>query len=234
VVRAADGAVTQTVLLRDVAWDAGNPTVDAGSVGIAVEADPTPAAYKAVAGLLRYLAGRGLTLDRQHVLGAGEVAGSPVPLQSGFDWATVLTAAGAPLRAQAFRADRVVTVAAAGLVLRDAPAGAALTTQPAVGRSLAVAGTKAGWTEVWYGGRAAYFQDPAGTRTLPGDAELVTPVGGDVAVHGAAGAGDPQGTLAAGQAAVLLDPEAVGDYLAIGFGDRIGYLPADAVTLQLG
>ena len=234
VVRAADGAVTQTVLLRDVAWAAGNPTVDADSVGIAVEADPSPAAYRSVAGLLTLLAGRGLTLDRQHVLGADEVAGSPVTLQAGFDWGRLLAAAGAPLTAQAFRADRVVTVAAPGLVLRDAPGGAALPHQPAVGRSLAVAGTEAGWTQVWYGGRAAYLTDPTGTRTLPGDAQRVTPVSGAVTVHGSAAAGAVQGTLGAGQAAVLLDPEAVGDYLAIGFGDRIGYVAASAVTLTLG
>jgi N-acetylmuramoyl-L-alanine amidase len=233
VVRAADGAVTQTVLLRDVAWDAGNPTVDADSVGIAVEADPSPAAYRAVGGLLRLLAGRGLTLDRQHVLGADEVAGSPVTLQAGFDWRRVLAAAGAPLTARAFRADQVVTIAAPGLVLRDAPGGAALPHQPAVGRSLAVAGTKAGWTQVWYGGRAAYFTDPAGTKTLPGDAQRITPSAGAVAVHGSATGGSPEGTLAAGQAAVLLDPDAVGDYLAIGFGDRIGYVLGTDVSLLL-
>jgi hypothetical protein len=233
VVRAADGAVTQTVLLRDVAWDAGNPTVDAGSVGIAVEANPTPAAYASVARLLRYLAGRGLTLDRQHLLGMDEVAGAPVSLQSGFDWVRVLRAAGAPLTAQAFRADRVVTVAAPGLVLRSAPGGAALADQPAVGRSLAVAGTTDGWTEVWYGGRAAYLSDPAGTRTLPGDADRVTPISAAVPVFGAAESGTPVGTLGTGQAAVLLDPDAVGDYLAIGFGDHIGYVAATDVTLQL-
>ncbi|HST65943.1 MAG TPA: N-acetylmuramoyl-L-alanine amidase [Mycobacteriales bacterium] len=235
VVRAADGAVTQTVLLRDVAWDAGNPTVDDDSVGIAVEADPGPAAYRSVAGLLRLLATRGLTLDRAHVLGADEVAGSPVTLQAGFDWARVLRLAGAPLTARAFRADRVVTVAAPGLVLRDAPDGAALPHQPAVGRSLAVAGTEAGWTKVWYGGRAAYLTDPAGTRTLPGDADRITPVSAAVPVHAAAtGASATEGTLGTGQTAVLLDPNAVGDYLAIGFGEHIGYVAATDVALSLG
>jgi hypothetical protein len=234
VVRAADGAVTQTVALRDVAWDAGNPTVDADSVGIAVEADPTPAAYASVARLLRYLAGRGLPLDRQHVLGADEVAGSPVGLQAGFDWARVLTSAGAPLTARAFRADRVAVVAAPGLVLRSAPDGAALPAQPAVGRALAVAGTTAGWTQVWYGGRAAYYSDPAGTRTLPGDVQLVTPVSGAVPVRADADGGAVQGTLAPGQTAVLLDPDADGDSLAIGYGDRIGYVSSTAVTLRLG
>jgi N-acetylmuramoyl-L-alanine amidase len=235
VVRAADGAVTQTVLLRDVAWHAGNATVDAGSVGIAVEADPSPAAYRAVAGLLRLLAGRGLTLDRAHVLGADEVAGAPVTLRAGFDWARVLTAAGAPLTAQAFRADRVVTVAAPGLVLRESPGGAALPHQPAVGRSFAVAGTKAGWTQVWYGGRAAYYTDPAGTLTLPGDAQRITPVSAGVPVHATATGGSAtEGTLGAGQTAVLLDPTAVGDYLAIGFGEHIGYVAAPDVALSLG
>jgi hypothetical protein len=57
-------------------------------------------------------------------------------------------------------------------------------------------------------------------------------VAGGAQVLGTPG-GAAEGTLAAGQAAVLLDPNAVGDYLAIGFGDHIGYVPAAGVTLQL-
>jgi hypothetical protein len=235
VVRAADGAVTQTVLLRDVAWHTGNPSVDAGAVSIAVEADPSPAAYRSVAALLRWLAGRGLPLDRQHVLGADEVAGAPVPLAAGFDWGRVLTAAGAPLTAAAFRADRVVVVAKPGLVLREAPGGAALASQPAVGRALPVAGSKPGWTSVWYGGRAAWFPAADTARTLPGDLPRVTPAlrGAGVPVRGSAG-GAQLGTLPAGQAAVLLDPEPVGDSLVIGYGDTVGYVRSTDVTLALG
>jgi hypothetical protein len=234
VVRASDGAVTQTVPLGDVAWHTGNPTVDAGAVGIAVEADPGPAAYRSVARLLQWLAGRGLPLDRQHVLGAGEVAGAAVSLQAGFDWARVLAGAGASLRPQAFRADRVVVVARSGLVLREAPGGAEVREQPAVGRALPVAERKAGWTAVWYGGRAAWYPDADAGRTVAGAAERVTPAPGlpGTPVYAAAG-GEEIGRLGAGQTAVLLDPAPVGEVLAIGFGDTIGYVRGTDVTLTL-
>ncbi len=246
VVRAADGAVTQTVRLQDVAWHAGNPTVNAASVGIAVErgrSGPTPAAYRSVSRLLRWLRGRGLPLDRAHVLDAGEVTGAPIGLDAAWDWGRVLAGAGAPLRARAFRADRVVTVAAPGLVLRAEPADAAATlpARPVVGRSLAVAGRWADWTAVWYGGRAAWFRDPAGRLTLPGDQERVTPVPGrdGVPVFGsvdrAAPLPLPERALA-GQSYVLLDTTGVraatGDYLPVGFGDRIAFVRATDVQLD--
>jgi hypothetical protein len=244
VVRARDGAVTQTVRLEDVAWHAG-PTLNAGSVGIAVESGPggpTPAAYRSVSLLLRWLAGRGLPLDRAHVLGGGEVAGAPLRLDPAWDWGRVLTAAGAPLRAEAFRADRVVTLAAPGALLRTAPDDGAevLPGQPAVGRSLAVAERRGDWTAVWYGGRLAWLHDPDGRRTLPGAGERVTPVPGRDAVPVFGGvAGPAPAALAepmrAGQAYVLLDATAVraptGAYLAVGFGDRIGYVRTEHVAL---
>lgn len=244
VVRARDGAVTQTVRLEDVAWHAG-PTLNDRSVGIAVEsgpAGPTPAAYRSVSRLLRWLAGQGLALDRAHVLGGGEVAGAPLRLAPGWDWGRVLAAAGTPLRAEAYRADRVLTVAAPGAQLRAAPADGAevLPGQPAVGRSLAVAERRDGWTAVWYGGRLAWLHDPDGRRTLPGDGDRVTPVPGrsSVPVFGGV-AGSPPAPLPAamraGQAYVLLDATAVrapsGAYLAVGFGDRIGFVRAEDVAL---
>ncbi|MFL6130711.1 MAG: N-acetylmuramoyl-L-alanine amidase [Mycobacteriales bacterium] len=245
VVRARDGAVTQTVRLEDVAWHAGNPTVNADSVGIAVEqgpAGPTPAAYRSVSRLLRWLAGRGLALDRRHVLGGGEVPGAPLRLDPAWDWSRVLAAAGAPLRAEAYRADRVVTVAAPGALLRQAPAGdaAVLPDQPAVGRSLAVAERRGEWTAVWYGGRPAWLHDPAGRLTLPGDAERVTPVPGrpEVPVFGSVAGPVPvplPARMLAGQAYVLLDASAVtapaGAYLAVGFGARIAFVRAGDVAL---
>lgn len=246
VVRAADGAVTQTVRLEDVAWHSGNPAVNAGSVGIAVErgpSGPSPAAYRSVSRLLRWLGDRGLPLDRSHVLGAGEVAGAPVGLDAAWDWGRVLAGAGAPLRARAFRADRVVTVAAPGLVLRAAPAddAAALPARPAVGRSLAVAERRADWTAVWYGGRLAWFRDPAGRLTLPGDAERVAPVAGrdGVPVFGSVDGATPRPLperALAGQSYVLLDTTGVrtatGGYLPIGFGDRIAFVRATDVQLD--
>jgi len=245
VVRARDGAVTQTVRLEDIAWHAGNPTVNASSVGIAVErgtGGTTPAAYRSVSRLLRWLGGRGLVLDRAHVLGGGEVAGAPLRLDPAWDWGRVLAAAGAPLRAGAFRADRVVTVAAPGLLLRSAPADGAevLPGQPAVGRSLAVAERRGEWTAVWYGGRLAWLRDPAGRLTLPGDGERITPVPGraEVSVFGSVAGPEPVALAArmqAGQAYLLLDPAAVraptGAYLAVGFGERIGFVRAEDVAL---
>jgi hypothetical protein len=228
----AGGAVTQTVLLRDAAWHTGDPALDARSVGITVEAGAGATAYASVGRLLRQLADRGLAVDRQHVLGADEVAGSPVGLR-GLDWAAVLKAAGAPLAAESFRADRVVTVAAPGLVLRDAPDGAALARQPAVGRQLAVAEKRGAWTAVRYGGRTAWFTDPAGARTLPGGAERVVPAAGrtTVAVLGQAG-GTEIGRLQG--PTVLLDPDTTDGYLVVGWGDTIGYVLSDQVTLELG
>jgi hypothetical protein len=244
-VRARDGAVTQTVRLEDVAWHAGNPTVNAGSVGIAVETGPggpTPAAYRSVSLLLCWLAGRGLVPDRAHVLGAGEVAGAPLRLDAAWDWARVLAGAGAPLRAGAYRADRVVTLAAPGALLRSAPADDAevLPGQPGVGRSLAVAERRGDWTAVWYGGRQAWLRDPAGRLTLPGGGERVIPVPGraEVPVFGTVAGPAPvalPGGMPAGQAYVLLDAAAVraptGAYLAVGFGDRIGFVRAEDVAL---
>jgi hypothetical protein len=247
VVRASDGAVTQTVRLEDVAWHSGDPTVNAASVGIAVErgpGGPSPAAYRSVGRLLRWLAaGGGPPLDRAHLLGAGEVSGAPVPLDAAWDWGRVLAGAGAPLRARAFRADRVVTVAAPGLVLRAEPAedAPALAARPAVGRSMAVAERRGDWTAVWYGGRTGWFRDPGGTATLPGDAERVIPVPGrdGVPVYGTVSGAAPKALperALAGQAYVLLDTAAVqapsGAYLPIGFGDRVGFVRADDVRLD--
>ncbi|CAA9235617.1 MAG: hypothetical protein AVDCRST_MAG41-1181, partial [uncultured Corynebacteriales bacterium] len=91
------------------------------------------------------------------------------------------------------------------------------------------------WTAVWYAGRAAWFTDPAGSRTLPGGAERVTPAPGvpTVPVLGSAG-GTEVGTLRTGQATVLLDPAAVDGHLRVGYGDTIGYVRSDRVTLELG
>nr|ASV47109.1 N-acetylmuramoyl-L-alanine amidase [uncultured bacterium] len=245
VVRAADGAVTQTVRLEDVAWHSGDPALNAGSVGIAVErgpSGPTPAAYRSVSRLLRWLAARGLPLDREHVLGGGELPGAPLRLDPAWDWAGVLAAAGAPLRARAFRAERVVTVAAPGLLLREAPAedAAVLPGQPTVGRSLAVAERRGEWTAVWYGGRAAWFRDPAGRLTLPGDAERVTPVPGRAAapLFRAVGGRAPvplSAGMPAGQAYVLLDAAGLrtptGTWLVVGFADRVAFVRAADVAL---
>lgn len=82
VIRSGDGAITQMVRNKDVAWHAGNWPVNAESIGIeheAVSADGaawyTDAMYRSSAALVRYLAHRyGIPLDRAHILGHDDVA----------------------------------------------------------------------------------------------------------------------------------------------------------------
>ncbi|MFJ2867864.1 N-acetylmuramoyl-L-alanine amidase [Kitasatospora sp. NPDC087314] len=87
-VRASDGQVTQLVATRDIAWHAGNKTVNMHSIGIEHEGFALPTdrptwyseqLYRSSAELVRYLAGRfGIPLDRAHVIGHEEV---PAPTQ---------------------------------------------------------------------------------------------------------------------------------------------------------
>jgi len=82
VIRSADGAVTQMVRTKDVAWHAGNWALNAHSIGIEHEAYAaegatwyTDAMYRSSATLVRYLAHRyRIPLDRAHILGHDEVA----------------------------------------------------------------------------------------------------------------------------------------------------------------
>ena len=125
VIRAADGQVTQMVRTADIAWHAGNWTVNAESVGIEVEgyaaAGGYPeAAYGAAARLVGWLAHRyRVPLDRQHIVGQDEVPGATPTGQSRqqwdpgpyWDWAGFMQRLGVPIRPQAWQADRVVTIA---------------------------------------------------------------------------------------------------------------------------
>ncbi|WP_121179461.1 N-acetylmuramoyl-L-alanine amidase [Streptomyces sp. 1114.5] len=84
-VRAGDGHVTQLVHTSDIAWHAGNKTVNMHSVGIEHEGFALPTdrptwyseqLYQSSAALVRYLADRfGVPLDRQHVIGHDDVPG---------------------------------------------------------------------------------------------------------------------------------------------------------------
>jgi N-acetyl-anhydromuramyl-L-alanine amidase AmpD len=82
VIRSSDGAVTQMVHTKDVAWHAGNWTVNTESIGIEHEGFAvdgatwyTDAMYRSSAKLVRYLAHRyHIPIDRQHILGHDDVA----------------------------------------------------------------------------------------------------------------------------------------------------------------
>jgi N-acetylmuramoyl-L-alanine amidase-like protein len=82
VIRSSDGAVTQMVRTRDIAWHAGNSLINDESIGIEHEgyaADGatwfTDAMYRNSAKLVRYLAARyHIPLDRDHIIGHDDIA----------------------------------------------------------------------------------------------------------------------------------------------------------------
>ncbi|MFD9001540.1 N-acetylmuramoyl-L-alanine amidase [Streptomyces sp. NPDC059582] len=94
VMRSSDGAVTQMVPTKDIAFQAGNYSSNLHSIGIEHEgyaaqgaAWYTEAQYEATADLVKYLAGRfGIPLDRQHIVGHDNVAGPNSSLVSGMHW----------------------------------------------------------------------------------------------------------------------------------------------------
>jgi N-acetyl-anhydromuramyl-L-alanine amidase AmpD len=113
VLRAADGATTQMVANKDVAWGAGNWYINMHSInieheGVAIEGAAwySEAMYRASARLVRYLADRfDIPLDRSHILGHDDVPGptpgllpqmhwDPGPF---WDWAHYMELVGAPL-----------------------------------------------------------------------------------------------------------------------------------------
>ena len=92
--RSSDGAVTQMVPTKDVAYHAGNYSTNLHSIGIEHEGYAahggtwyTEAQYQATASLVRYLAGRfGIPLDREHIIGHDDVAGPSSSLIAGMHW----------------------------------------------------------------------------------------------------------------------------------------------------
>lgn len=114
VMRSSDGAVTQMVPTKDIAFHAGNYSTNLHSVGIEHEgyaaqggAWYTETQYRATADLVTYLARRfGVPLDRQHVVGHDNVAGPSSALVAGmhwdpgpsWDWEHFMTLLGAPAR----------------------------------------------------------------------------------------------------------------------------------------
>ncbi|MFG3017108.1 N-acetylmuramoyl-L-alanine amidase [Streptomyces sp. NPDC048254] len=94
VMRSSDGAVTQMVPTKDLAFHAGNYSTNMHSIGIEHEGYAahgatwyTEAQYEATAELVKYLAGRfGIPLDREHIVGHDNVAGPNSSLVSGMHW----------------------------------------------------------------------------------------------------------------------------------------------------
>ncbi|MEV7386647.1 N-acetylmuramoyl-L-alanine amidase [Streptomyces sp. NPDC091215] len=94
VMRSSDGAVTQMVPTKDLAFHAGNYSTNMHSIGIEHEGYAahgatwyTEAQYEATAELVKYLADRfGIPLDRQHIVGHDNVAGPKSSLVSGMHW----------------------------------------------------------------------------------------------------------------------------------------------------
>ncbi|GAA2739758.1 N-acetylmuramoyl-L-alanine amidase [Kitasatospora cinereorecta] len=92
--RSSDGHVTQMVADKNVAWHAGNKTLNMHSVGIEHEGYALSGAswyseqlYQSSATLTRYLADRfGVPLDRQHIIGHDEVPGPTQSAVAGMHW----------------------------------------------------------------------------------------------------------------------------------------------------
>ncbi|AWW43252.1 N-acetylmuramoyl-L-alanine amidase [Streptomyces cadmiisoli] len=113
VVRSSDGAVTQMVPTKDLAFHAGNYSTNMHSVGIENEGYAahgatwyTQAQYETNAELVKYLAERlDIPLDRQHILGHDNFAGPTSATVSGmhwdpgpsWDWERFMTMIGAPI-----------------------------------------------------------------------------------------------------------------------------------------
>ncbi|WP_308130000.1 N-acetylmuramoyl-L-alanine amidase [Kitasatospora aureofaciens] len=116
IVRSSDGHVTQLVNTNNVAWHAGNKTVNMHSIGVEHEGYAFPTdrptwyseqLYQSSAALVGYLANRfGIPLDRQHIIGHDDVPG---PLQANvagmhwdpgtfWDWSHYMDLLNAPLK----------------------------------------------------------------------------------------------------------------------------------------
>jgi N-acetyl-anhydromuramyl-L-alanine amidase AmpD len=112
VMRASDGAVTQTVADKDLAFQAGNYWFNMHSIGIEHEGFAahgatwyTQTQYQATAALVDYLAARyGVPLDRQHIIGHDNVPGPLESYVAGmhwdpgpyWDWSAFMALLGAP------------------------------------------------------------------------------------------------------------------------------------------
>lgn len=94
VIRSSDGQITEMLLPKNVAWQAGNWYINSHSLGIehegfAVEGSTwySEPMYRTSAKLVKYLAKRfNIPLDRQHILGHDNVPGLSPAYQKGMHW----------------------------------------------------------------------------------------------------------------------------------------------------
>ncbi|OXM70266.1 hypothetical protein CF165_04010 [Amycolatopsis vastitatis] len=126
VIRSSDGQVTQMVPTKDVAWHAGNWTMNEHSIGIEHEGIAaqggtwyTEQMYRSSAALVKYLAAKyHIPLDRQHILGHEDISRErtknfvaahwdPGPY---WDWAHYMDLLGAPIRPTGSPDSQVVTI----------------------------------------------------------------------------------------------------------------------------
>ncbi|MBY8880855.1 N-acetylmuramoyl-L-alanine amidase [Actinacidiphila acidipaludis] len=217
VMRSSDGAVTQMVPTKDIAFHAGNYSTNLHSIGIEHEGYAahggtwyTEAQYQATAYLVKYLSVRfGIPLDRQHIIGHDDVAGPASAYVSGmhwdpgpqWDWDHFMRLLGAPLSG----------------VRGAAPVGSVVTIDPAFDTNQQTVqicpaddptGATTACTEQQQTSNFVYL------RTAP---DASAPLFGDQAIHGT-GSGtdrisDWGSTAEAGQQFVVADQQ--GDWTAI-------------------
>ena len=117
IIRSSDGHVTQMINTKNVAWQAGNKTLNMHSIGIEHEGYAFPAnnatwyseqLYQSSASLTLYLAKKfDVPLDRQHIIGHDDVPGPVQAKVDGmhwdpgtfWDWNHYMDLVGAPVRA---------------------------------------------------------------------------------------------------------------------------------------
>ncbi|WP_406449244.1 N-acetylmuramoyl-L-alanine amidase [Streptomyces sp. NBC_00876] len=93
-IRASDGLVTQMVENKNLAWHAGNWSLNMHSIGVehegfAIKAGKwfTEPQYESSAALVKFLAGKyGIPLDREHIIGHDEVPGTLDGEVAGMHW----------------------------------------------------------------------------------------------------------------------------------------------------
>ncbi|MFG2947089.1 N-acetylmuramoyl-L-alanine amidase [Streptomyces adustus] len=242
VMRSSDGAVTQMVPTKDLAFHAGNYSTNMHSIGIEHEGYAahgatwyTEAQYEATADLVKYLAARfGIPLDRQHIIGHDNIVGPTSGTVSGmhwdpgpsWDWEHFMSLLGAPITGEHGVGDvgSVVTIAPgfAGNQQRvqicpaDDPTGATTT--------------------------CTYVEQPSNSLYLRTEPSDTAPLFGDQAIHpGAAGTdriNDWGSTAQAGQQFVVAGQD--GDWTAIWYsGSKVWFhnpggvntVPAVGVTV---
>ncbi|MFJ5213454.1 N-acetylmuramoyl-L-alanine amidase [Streptomyces sp. NPDC088354] len=219
VMRSSDGAVTQMVATKDIAFQAGNYSSNLHSIGIEHEGFAaqgatwyTEAQYESTAYLVQYLAHRfDIPLDREHIVGHDNVAGgSPSGIRAqhwdpgpSWDWDHFMRLLGAPL---------------SGL-RGTAPVGSVVTIDPVFDTNLQTV-------------RVCPIDDPTGATTACTDRQQASnfvflrtapdasaPLFGDQAIHGTAPGTDEisdwGSTAQTGQQFVVADEQ--GDWTAIWF-----------------